>query len=284
MRKIHNLIIIIFIAIFISGIVYYQEVFSLEQMPSDELIEQLKDKSNSKRSDIISTLAFKGNENTIPALIEIIQDKDEKEDIILNTILALGLLRAKEAVPDLINLLDSDDPEIRGQAILILGSFRDKKALPALEKINETEKDDKVKEKLLTTINKIKMGEKEIKINSDVKKKVDEIIQRLSASMIDPSQADLQLYNEVQKLSSEKGAEITPYLIKKTDEICEVIEDYEGAGWMVIPIMSIIDTVGKPALPALRSALQDKTLDKKTHLFIMEAVEHFTSGEKQSER
>ena len=178
--------------------------------------------------------------------------------------------------------MDSDNPKIREQSILILGSLRDKRALSALEKINETEKNEKIIKKLLVSINKIKMGEKEINISPDVKKKVDEIIQMSSTFMIaTPTQKDPQ---EIQEFLILEGGKITPYLIKKIDEICEVTEDYEGAGWAVIPIMGIIDMIGKSALPALQSALQDKTLDKKTRLFIMEAVEHFTSGENQLEK
>ena len=84
------------------------------------------------RCAAMRTIARVGNAEDIPVLIEALSDSDPY-GVVRDAVEALGRLRAKDAVPELIRTLDHPEEWIALRAAYALGAIGDESAAPALE-------------------------------------------------------------------------------------------------------------------------------------------------------
>jgi HEAT repeat protein len=136
-----------------SGYVYARVMpvlFQLgEQTVETELLNTLKDKSYSGLFDsVITALGSIKSKKAVPQLITILEDKSSSYFLRSRAAEALGNIGDKSSIPYLVAALTNNDLEVRISAIKALGSLGAKEAIPDLVKLL----DDKQNRVVSTTI------------------------------------------------------------------------------------------------------------------------------------
>ena len=89
-----------------------------------ELIALLKDEDFDVRRAVVSTLGhLKATKEALPELMSMLKDKNEDFDVRRAVVSTLGHLKAKEAIPELIALLEDNDWRVRSSATSVLGQY-----------------------------------------------------------------------------------------------------------------------------------------------------------------
>jgi HEAT repeat protein len=99
------------------------------------MVRALEDLNDSKRSAAAWLLGSLNVPDTIGPLRSAATDRASEASVRGHAIEALGRLRAQEAVPDLIALLDDPSAELRYWAAYALGQIGDPTSIPALERM-----------------------------------------------------------------------------------------------------------------------------------------------------
>jgi HEAT repeat protein len=85
-------------------------------------------------------------------LLELVADRDHGDVIRPSAIYALGLMRFREAVPSLLEAIDSESPRVRWSAAEALAHIGDAAAEPVLERRYRQEDDARVKRYIATAL------------------------------------------------------------------------------------------------------------------------------------
>ncbi|MDF3819388.1 HEAT repeat domain-containing protein [Leptospira sp. 96542] len=108
----------------------------------------LVDKNAPDRDSFAEALGWIGDPGSIPVLRKVLVSGDKEGPY--GSAWALGILRAEEAVPDLIDVLDGDDAKLTSYALEALGSIAHPSSLDALE--NFLKKRPKLAPQILSAI------------------------------------------------------------------------------------------------------------------------------------
>lgn len=140
-----------------------EAIYALANVPDDssfECVSQFVDLKS--HHDVIRTAAFHSlgqlrDERAIPIALKFATDSSQSSAVRLN---ALSVIRElgighRDAESCLIELLDDDDYAIKKKAIDILGSFKTKQSLKALQQLQKTTLPDDVRRRLRISIEKI---------------------------------------------------------------------------------------------------------------------------------
>lgn len=105
------------------------------QRAAPVLVRVLKEGTTAKQAAAAWLLGLLRVQGTVAPLWLVAMDRALDEDVRGHAIEALGLLQAKEAVPDLITLLSDPAAELRYWAAYALGQIGDPASIPALEQM-----------------------------------------------------------------------------------------------------------------------------------------------------
>ena len=115
-----------------------------------KLIDALQDECPEVRLRAVDTLAGIGTgaEDAVEPLVKILQDRNQPADLRRNAIVAIRSIDAKQAVKQLIKALDDPDPSVRSVAADALNSIRGKArdAVPRLIELIESDPYSEVRE------------------------------------------------------------------------------------------------------------------------------------------
>lgn len=128
------------------------------RMDPDEIQDMVEmavnDESLDKRRKAGVRLIVAGG-HAVPYLYPYLARSDAT--VVVNTMLALQRLNVG-AVPALVEVLQSDNPRLRGNAAAVLGDLRDPLAVPALLRLKEGDEDEGVRTKATAALTKISDG------------------------------------------------------------------------------------------------------------------------------
>jgi HEAT repeat protein len=99
------------------------------------LLRVLEEGGPVKQAAAAWVLGWQGVPAAIPSLRAAAMDPHLTVDVRAHATEALGVLRAREAVPELITTLSNESPELRYWAAYSLGQIGDPAAIPALERV-----------------------------------------------------------------------------------------------------------------------------------------------------
>ncbi|HUT81672.1 MAG TPA: HEAT repeat domain-containing protein [Candidatus Bathyarchaeia archaeon] len=161
-----------------------------------ETIEQLKDSDEKIRSQAALSLGWIGDKEVIPHLIESMQ-KDYSARVRANAALSLGQLNDKKAVSPLIISLADEDAFVRGMVIYSLGLMKAKEALDALINVLENDSDREARmaaaealaqvgvEKVIPVLVRSFVHDPEETVRNEAKHSLDNLGKKLHISDID---------------------------------------------------------------------------------------------------
>ena len=106
---------------------------ALSSITTPEIIRALSDclptAPQERRLQVIRKWNASGNLNTVPALLALLRDQQEEPKVRSAAADALGNLKAKDAVPQLLSLIDHQDTAIVASVIDALGKIADHRAI-----------------------------------------------------------------------------------------------------------------------------------------------------------
>jgi HEAT repeat protein len=103
------------------------------------LLRVLNRGNSTKQSAAAWVLGWLGLSNTVPSLRATALNPHLEVTVRGHATEALGVMQAREAVPDLITLLSDSSPELRYWAAYALGQIGDSVSIPALERMASTD-------------------------------------------------------------------------------------------------------------------------------------------------
>src|SRR3989339_1197836 len=101
--------------------------------PINTALRQLHSKNPSIRCDAIYTLGNLDAKETIPIIINLLQD--DNPNVRVSAVDTLGTLHAKTAIPDITKLLKDNTPSVRGLAVQSLKHLDAKEAIPEIKQL-----------------------------------------------------------------------------------------------------------------------------------------------------
>ena len=136
------------------------------QSAAPTLLRVLKRDDAVKQSAAAWLLGLLGVRGTISSLKNAAFDSELGIEVRGHAVEALGVMRADEAVPDLITLLSDVSPELRYWAAFALGQIGDPQSIPALEQMASTDvavlpKDRSLKNEALDALAAIRARQKD---------------------------------------------------------------------------------------------------------------------------
>jgi HEAT repeat protein len=105
------------------------------QSSASTLVRVLSQGSPTKKYAAAYALGWLAVADTIPALLAAAMNEDLEDHVRGHGVEALGVMRAAQAVPELITLLTEKSPELRYWAAYSLGVIGDTRSIPALERM-----------------------------------------------------------------------------------------------------------------------------------------------------
>lgn len=125
-------------------------------------IDQLKTGTPKQRAQAAAFLGAQRVPEAIPALRDALHD--ENIDVKTKAIWALGMLRSKDALPDLLFLMKNSDRNIRQVTVRAVMQIEEPEAIPVLEKALKIESDEWVRKDIQTAIEHLRQFEGEADI------------------------------------------------------------------------------------------------------------------------
>ncbi|NHK30024.1 MAG: hypothetical protein FK730_01645 [Asgard group archaeon] len=170
-----------------------------------EALDQLRDQKEATRSQAALSLGWIGDDNVIDPLVNALET-DNSSKVRANAAMSLGQLNNEKAINPLITALSDKDAFVRGIVIYSLGLMKAKEALGSL--INVLEKDEDKEARMAAAESLAQLGEKQsieflIKAyvaepEEAVKNEINASINRL-ATLFEINNIDEQIKQEVDK-------------------------------------------------------------------------------------
>ncbi len=183
----------------------------------EEALKQLEDPKEVVRSQAALSLGWIGDDNVIDPLISVLEN-DTSSKVRANAAMSLGQLNNEKAINPLISALEDNDAFVRGIVIYSLGLMKSKEALGSL--INVLEKDIDKEARMAAAESIAQLGEQQsieflIKAYStepeiDVKNEIKASINRL-ANMFNINNIEEKIKQEMDKQRS--------FSLRKEEEI-----------------------------------------------------------------
>lgn len=206
-----------------------ENVFQQTEQP---LVDVLKDDSWRVRKVAMDGLTRRGGPEAITLLVQTLRDKHQELSILNSAIKILTQMKGDIVTP-LVELLKSDDFDLRGYAVLVLGEQSDRRAIPALiEALNDP--DINVRYHAIEALGKLGATE---------------AIEALAN--IAHTEDFFLAFPALDALKSIGDSNITPYLtpLLSNDLLCDPVVEILGKlgdDSAVVPLVTLLCTQGTP--------------------------------------